>query len=388
MQLHPLRPLVRLLSTPLAVARSCLHVAFWLLASMLVSGLNSLSIFVVGYHVAVIAFDLVLFCCGAVLKQVLHALEPPSTREESILHRAMLHARSFTQWQLGAAELDRAEGNDAWKESTREGAGAECAVGLLQETRMKLQVLREQGRVGELTFLMRSGCLARDFAGLDNQRLFLHSHVGTKRVVDEFRAELARCLRYLCDYRRPAHSTRDSGGGGGGGVDRNDRDDGNDSDSGRHRHSDRAVSPTTSTAAVNSKLNFTSTSTTASTSTSTTTSAASAAASTTAQLPLQPPSSLDSPPSSPSASFGDGDKIEFFYHALHTLGRSALCLSGGGSLTMYHLGTVKCLIEEGVMPGVVSGTSGGAICAGMLAIHTDEEMVDDIIKVTPSGWEN
>ena len=53
---------------------------------------------------------------------------------------------------------------------------------------------------------------------------------------------------------------------------------------------------------------------------------------------------------------------------------------------MYHLGTVKCLIEEGVMPGVVSGTSGGAICAGMLAIHTDEEMVDDIIKVTPSGW--
>lgn len=46
---------------------------------------------------------------------------------------------------------------------------------------------------------------------------------------------------------------------------------------------------------------------------------------------------------------------------------------------MYHLGVVRALIENDAMPMVVSGTSGGAIVAGVLAIHTNEEMLKDII---------
>mmetsp|Transcript_1895 Transcript_1895/g.5176 ORF Transcript_1895/g.5176 Transcript_1895/m.5176 type:complete len:643 (+) Transcript_1895:1098-3026(+) len=47
---------------------------------------------------------------------------------------------------------------------------------------------------------------------------------------------------------------------------------------------------------------------------------------------------------------------------------------------MYHMGVVLALIEGGALPSIVSGTSGGAIVAGVLAIHTDEEMRNDIIK--------
>ena len=42
---------------------------------------------------------------------------------------------------------------------------------------------------------------------------------------------------------------------------------------------------------------------------------------------------------------------------------------------MYHMGVVRALIENGALPTVISGTSGGSIVAGVLAVHTDEEMV-------------
>ena len=37
---------------------------------------------------------------------------------------------------------------------------------------------------------------------------------------------------------------------------------------------------------------------------------------------------------------------------------------------MYHMGVIKALIENGAMPGIISGTSGGAIVAGVRGIHT------------------
>ena len=46
---------------------------------------------------------------------------------------------------------------------------------------------------------------------------------------------------------------------------------------------------------------------------------------------------------------------------------------------MYHMGVIKALLENGAMPGIISGTSGGAIVAGVLGIHTDAEMLHDVI---------
>ena len=71
---------------------------------------------------------------------------------------------------------------------------------------------------------------------------------------------------------------------------------------------------------------------------------------------------------------------KFYYHLTQSYGRCALCLSGGGSLTMYHMGTVKCLIEQGCMPTVVSGTSGGSVVAAMCALHTDETLLKTYIR--------
>ena len=46
---------------------------------------------------------------------------------------------------------------------------------------------------------------------------------------------------------------------------------------------------------------------------------------------------------------------------------------------MYHMGVIKALIENGAMPGIISGTSGGSIVVGVLGIHSDQEMLEEVI---------
>ncbi len=68
------------------------------------------------------------------------------------------------------------------------------------------------------------------------------------------------------------------------------------------------------------------------------------------------------------------DKLDFFYRANVCFGRSALMLSGGGVLGFYHLGVVKTLLEQGLLPKVISGSSAGSLVAGVLGTHTDKEL--------------
>jgi hypothetical protein len=63
------------------------------------------------------------------------------------------------------------------------------------------------------------------------------------------------------------------------------------------------------------------------------------------------------------------EKFEFFKTAKISLGKSALCLSGGGALSMYHMGVVRALCRSNCVPSIVSGTSGGSIVAAVLAVR-------------------
>lgn len=67
-------------------------------------------------------------------------------------------------------------------------------------------------------------------------------------------------------------------------------------------------------------------------------------------------------------------KFDFFYELRQTFGRSALLLSGGSTLGMYHLGVIKCLYEEKLLPRVMSGSSVGSIIASLVCVLTDEEL--------------
>ena len=55
-------------------------------------------------------------------------------------------------------------------------------------------------------------------------------------------------------------------------------------------------------------------------------------------------------------------------------GRTALCLSGGATFAYYHFGIAKALLDAGVLPDIITGTSGGALVAALLGTRTDDEL--------------
>lgn len=65
------------------------------------------------------------------------------------------------------------------------------------------------------------------------------------------------------------------------------------------------------------------------------------------------------------------EKLEFFRRASHCFGRTALMLSGGGALGPFHLGVLKALLEQGLLPNVVSGSSAGSLMAATIGTRDE-----------------
>jgi len=74
-------------------------------------------------------------------------------------------------------------------------------------------------------------------------------------------------------------------------------------------------------------------------------------------------------------------KLAFFNETRHMYGRTALLLSGGAALGFYHVGVVKALMNNGLLPRVLSGASAGSIVCAMIATRTDEECRRDLFEV-------
>ena len=71
------------------------------------------------------------------------------------------------------------------------------------------------------------------------------------------------------------------------------------------------------------------------------------------------------------------EKIKtFLKRARAAYGRTALCLSGGAMMGNYHFGSVKALLEVGLLPHIISGTSAGSIIGALVCTRTDEELAD------------
>ena len=75
-------------------------------------------------------------------------------------------------------------------------------------------------------------------------------------------------------------------------------------------------------------------------------------------------------------SFSFQRKLDFFREMRLAFGCSALMLSGGAALGMFHMGVMKALWEQRLLPTVMSGSSTGSIMAAVLGTHTDQELMD------------
>ncbi|OAO04588.1 DUF3336 domain-containing protein [Parasphingorhabdus sp.] len=68
------------------------------------------------------------------------------------------------------------------------------------------------------------------------------------------------------------------------------------------------------------------------------------------------------------------EKLDFFRRAQHCYGRSAFLMSGSGAYLYFHVGVVKALWKEGLLPHIMSGSSGGSVVGALISTHTDEEI--------------
>lgn len=73
---------------------------------------------------------------------------------------------------------------------------------------------------------------------------------------------------------------------------------------------------------------------------------------------------------------GHGDKLRFFNETALSFGRSSLMLSGGATLGLFHVGVVRALILEKLLPMVISGSSAGSVVAAAIGTRTPEELPD------------
>ena len=191
-------------------------------------------------------------------------------------HRALLrelrHAESYGEWKQVAERLDEIEGGRAWREQSESEHYDHALIG---ERLIELRRLREAGDVRRLAFSLHEG-LHGNLGNMANPALYAGARVGTKLLIEEYIAEVCRCLDYLCAGDFPE--------------------------------------------------------------------------------------------------FPDSQKIRFFKRTGAVFGRTALMLSGGATLGMFHLGVIKALLGEGLLPRVISGSSAGSIIAGLVGVRTDEEL--------------
>ncbi len=68
------------------------------------------------------------------------------------------------------------------------------------------------------------------------------------------------------------------------------------------------------------------------------------------------------------------EKLDFFRRASHCFGQSAFMMSGSGSLLYFHIGVVKALCEQGLLPSVLSGSSGGSFVGALVSTHNKGEL--------------
>jgi TAG lipase/lysophosphatidylethanolamine acyltransferase len=71
-------------------------------------------------------------------------------------------------------------------------------------------------------------------------------------------------------------------------------------------------------------------------------------------------------------------RLQWMLEARHSHGKTALLLSGGATFGLYHLGVVKALHRQRLLPRILAGSSAGSIMAAMVATRANDAELEDL----------
>ncbi|RCK54673.1 hypothetical protein Cantr_03789 [Candida viswanathii] len=192
------------------------------------------------------------------------------TGERKKLRDKLRGSSSYDEWIENAVALDKYLNLDKWSENPKFSYYDYKTVKL---TISRLRKLCAEEKIPDLMVVLQ-GCLKKNFAGIENRQLYSHRYYGTKNLVEEYYAEVVKCIEKV---------TKDT-------------------------------------------------------------------------------------------TVGLEHKRKFFRIVLKNYGKSALCLSGGACFAYTHFGIAKALLDQDLLPNIISGTSGGGLIAALLCVRNNEEL--------------
>ncbi|KAF7720083.1 Uncharacterized protein PECH_008043 [Penicillium ucsense] len=76
-----------------------------------------------------------------------------------------------------------------------------------------------------------------------------------------------------------------------------------------------------------------------------------------------------------TSGFTSQAKLELLHDTRQAFGRTTLLLQGGSAFGVCHLGVVKALHLQGLLPRIITGTATGAMIAALVGIRTESELL-------------
>lgn len=119
---------------------------------------------------------------------------------KQLLYLKLRMATKHADWQAAATELDDLEGNNEWK-SVFDSPDYDAP---LVEARLKqLDEARISCDIGRMLFLIRTS-LTRDLGDMGNLRMYKHTHIGTKDLIERYIISALETLNALLDVSAKA----------------------------------------------------------------------------------------------------------------------------------------------------------------------------------------
>ncbi|CAG8737543.1 3182_t:CDS:10, partial [Dentiscutata erythropus] len=114
-------------------------------------------------------------------------------------------ASNYEQWSEAAKILDQLEGKDQWKNDAK---SPDYDYDLLQQRLQQFKKARKSGDLSHMTFLLKTS-LARNLGDMGQPKLYAYTHIGTKKLIESYIAEVVKQMNIICDTESDDISTKD-----------------------------------------------------------------------------------------------------------------------------------------------------------------------------------
>eukprot|EP00128_Syssomonas_multiformis_P015662 Colp12_sorted_trinity150504_noHs@6451 len=118
------------------------------------------------------------------------------------IREEMKKSQTYDEWRALALELDRLEGRQAWKSEFK----SDLYDSELIETKLEtLRQARNENDIPNMMYQLRAG-LKRNIGGLGHPGLYEQTHVGTKKLIEQYTEEVVYQLNMIAQRDDPAVS--------------------------------------------------------------------------------------------------------------------------------------------------------------------------------------